>query len=99
MKFILPVVKPDIGGSLQREMTEKANDAKYIRDTLERLDIENPTIGYFIRNFAKTTKDKKGAAYCGLIVYRLLESQAEANKMLQDEIEAEKNSLFGKFKI
>lgn len=89
MNLFLPVVKPEIGGSLEREMSEKANDLKYVKEQLKRLDVENPTVAYFIRNFAKTTKDKIGTAYCGLIVYRLLESQAEANRMYQEELEAE----------
>lgn len=80
MNTFLPVVKQEIGGSLERELINK-DDLKYIKAQLKRLDVENPTIAYFIRNFAKTTKDKIGVAYCGLIVYRLLESQAEANRM------------------
>jgi len=93
MNLFLPVVKPEIGGSLQQEMVEKANDLKYVKQQLRRLDTENPTVAYFIRNFAKTTKDKVGAAYCGLIVYRLLESQAEANRMHQEELEAEQSVM------
>lgn len=93
MSLCLPVVKPEIGGSLEREMIEKSNDLKYIKEQLRRLDVDNPTVAYFIRNFAKTTKDKVGAAYCGLIVYRLLESQAEANIMYQEELEAEQSAM------
>lgn len=91
MNLFLPVVKPEIGGSLQQEMPD--NDIKYVKDQLRRLDTENPTVAHFIRNFAKTTKDKVGSAYCGLIVYRLLESQAEANRMYQEELEAEQSVM------
>jgi hypothetical protein len=89
----LPVVKPEIGCSLEREMMDvlqESDDINFVKDKLRRLDILNPTIARFIREFSKTTKDKIGAAYCGIIVYRLLESQAEANKMQQDEIDAER---------
>jgi len=91
MNLFLPVVKPEIGASLQQEMPD--SDLKYIKGQLKRLDTENPTVAHFIRNFAKTTKDKVGAAYCGLVVYRLLESQAEANRMYQDELEAEQSTM------
>lgn len=93
MNQYLPVVKPEIGCSLEREMMDviqESDDINFVKDKLRRLDIINPTIARFIRDFAKTTEDKIGAAYCGIIVYRLLESQAEANQMQQDEIEAEK---------
>jgi len=79
--MLLPVVKPEIGGSLERELVDKF-DSEYIKNQLKRLDIENPTISRFIRNFSKTTNDKIGSAFCGLIVYRMLESQNEANSML-----------------
>jgi len=76
----LPVVKPEIGGPLERELFDKF-DVDYIKETLARLDTENPTIARFIRKFSKTTDDRKGAAFCGVVVYRMLESQAEANRM------------------
>lgn len=76
----LPVVKPEIGGSLERELFDKF-DVEYIKAQLARLDNDNPTIARFIRKFSKTTKDRTGAAMCGVVVYRMLESQAEANRM------------------
>jgi len=89
----LPVVKPEIGGSLEREMFDRF-DGEYVKEQLKRLDIENPTIARFIRLFAKTTEDRVGAAFCGLIVYRMLESQSEANQMSQEEFEADKKVNF-----
>lgn len=76
----IPVVKPEISFSLQHEVFNKF-DKKYLKEELKKLDEENPVISYFIRNFSKTTNDKIGAAWCGLLVFKLLASQAEANLM------------------
>lgn len=83
MDFFLPVVKPEIGGSIERELVNK-RDIEYIKKHLKRLDIENPTIAKFIKDFSKSTKDRVGTAFCSLLVYRMLESQAEANKMSEE---------------
>lgn len=83
MNLFLPVVKPEIGGSLQREIVDKC-DVEYVKKQLKRLDIDNPTIAKFIRDFSKTTKDRVGVAFCSLLVYRMLESQAEANRMNEE---------------
>lgn len=84
----IPVVKPEIGCSLEREVFDKF-DVPYIKEQLRRLDKENPTIARFIRKFSKTTEDRVGAAFCGIIVYRLLESQAEANRMTYEDMLAD----------
>ena len=81
--LFLPVVKPEIGGSLEREIFDKF-DVDYVKDQLKRLDEENPAVARWIRKFSKTTEDRLGAAFCALITYRLLESQAEANRMNQE---------------
>lgn len=76
----LPVVKPEIGGSLERELFDKF-DVEYVKAQLLKLETDNPTVARFIRKFSKTTNDRTGAALCGVVVYRMLESQAEANRM------------------
>ena len=80
----LPVVKPEIGYSIDRELQNVVDDAEYVRDQLKRLDKENPTVAQFIRRLSKLSKDKIHVAYCGLIVYRMLESQSEVNWMNED---------------
>jgi hypothetical protein len=82
-KSFLPVVRPEIGGSLERDLLDKF-DETYVIDHLDRLDTENPTISRFIRKFSKSTGDDIGAMFCGIIVYRMLESQAEANRMNEE---------------
>jgi hypothetical protein len=79
----LPVVKPEVAASLHREIFDKF-DVPYIKNQLARLDEDNPVIGRWIMEFGKTTDDKVGAMYCGIMVYRLLESQAEANRMAEE---------------
>lgn len=83
MKLFFPVVKPEISGPLEHEM-EKQTDIQYVKEQLKRLDIENPIIAKFIREFSKTTKDRLGVIFGSLLVYRMLESQAEANQMFQE---------------
>lgn len=78
--MFLPIVKPEIAGSVEREVFDQV-DIKYAKAFLKKLDKDNPTIAVWIRQFSKTTKDRMGAVMCGLMVYRLLESQSEANRM------------------
>jgi hypothetical protein len=35
--------------------------------------------------FSSKTGDSLGTAFCGVMVYRMLESQSEANSMLDDD--------------
>lgn len=79
--IFLPVVKPEISGPLEHEISSSQYDEEYLESQLARIDEENPMIGQWIRTFAETTDDETGAAFCALVVYRMLESQAEANKM------------------
>lgn len=82
---LLPLVNPDIGDSLQHELPD--NDAKYVYDQIERISKLNPCIAQFISTYAleMETDDNPqivlGVALCGIMVYRLLESQAEADEM------------------
>lgn len=79
----LPVVKPEVAASLHRQIFDKF-DEPFIKEQLAILDKDNPVIARWIRQFGKTTEDAIGAMYCGVIVYKLLESQAEANRMAQE---------------
>jgi len=80
LNTFIPVVKPEIGFSLQKELFDKF-DKSYLNDQLLKLDDINPVISEFIRKFSKTTDDPLGAAWCGLVIFKLLQSQAEANLM------------------
>ena len=78
--MFLPIVRPEISGPLEHEISNKY-DEEYLEEQLSRIDEENPMISQWIRKFPKSTEDEMGAAFCALIVYRMLESQAEANQM------------------
>lgn len=77
---LLPVVNPGIGGPMSKDLCGIC-DVPYLKKELKRLDEENPVVSQFIRKFSKTTKDRVGTVFCALIVYKMLENQAEANRM------------------
>jgi hypothetical protein len=79
----LPVVNPEVGYSLGREIS-KWDDEPYIDEQLDLLLDKNPTLAVWIREYANRTEDPIGAMMCGLCVYKLLESQAEANLMAEE---------------
>lgn len=76
----LPVVKPEITASIEREVCD-ISDSTFIKKHLKRIRANNPTVAEFISRFAKETEDPVASAFCGILVYRLLESQAECNQM------------------
>jgi len=84
-KGLLPVVTESIGSAVQAELLQQEG---YITEMLKRLQEDNPCIANFISQVAMHSSSEKRVqqqiAYCGLLVYRLLESQAEADKMNQE---------------
>lgn len=81
-KGLLPIVKEEIRFAVQAEMLH--SDGKtYETEMLQRLaGDDNPRIANFISGFAmkmKTSEAREAAMYAGLLVYRMLESQAEAD--------------------
>lgn len=81
MNNLLPVVKPEIGACIEHELLNNKKDSIYIKEQLEKIKIENPVISFWIETFSKKTKDKKGAIFCGLMVFKMLRIQAECDKM------------------
>lgn len=79
----LPVVNPNVGYSLSRQLMQ-VDDEPYMEEELERIDATNPAISMWIRKYAERTEDPMGAMFCALLVYKMLESQAEANKMSEE---------------
>lgn len=74
----LPIVKPETCFSIERECAN-VPDAKFVKSMLKKIAEENPVIAMWIKNYSKTTKDRFGAIVCAVVVYRLLESQDEAD--------------------
>ena len=79
-KSYLPVVKPEITASIEREVCD-VTDSHFIKKNLKKIRENNPTVAEFISRFSKETEDPVASAFCGILVYRLLESQAECNQM------------------
>lgn len=87
-KPILPKVSEGVEESIKAEYLQ--NQEEYLSELIDRIKKENPTIIKFIVDCLSGIPEdneiaRKSVVYSGLFVYRLLESQAQANK-LEDEI-------------
>ncbi len=82
----LPRVTRETGFSVCREL-EQAQGNEYVIALLERLEEENPCVAEFISRLAIQHDDPVGVSTAALLVYRLLESQLEADA-LRREFEA-----------
>ena len=81
-KVLLPIVTPDVGFSVQADILQTEKN-KYVLGILERLLKDNPRVAEFINSIVIYSPEEyaKVIAYTGAVVYRLLESQAEADEM------------------
>jgi hypothetical protein len=77
---MLPVVTKMTGAAVSREIERDENN-DYIIRLLERLEGENPCVAEFVSRMAIQHEDPVAISTAALLVYRLLESQAEANKL------------------
>jgi hypothetical protein len=75
---LLPIVNEAIGGAVQRDYHSQPN---YTADLAQRLTTENPCIINFVSQMAANSSDPRGVAETALLVYKLLENQAEADIM------------------
>ena len=82
--FFLPVVDSDLFFPINAEVEQLKNDAKFVKKMLHKIKKENPNIAKFITRFASEQKNSLGVAICGLMVYHMLESQAEVDKMEEE---------------
>jgi hypothetical protein len=82
MKPLLPVVNSEIGFSLAKSVGEQCDKA-FIKKEIKKIKKENPTIAEFVEKWASLGKYTH-AAFCGILVYKLLRSQAEADRMAED---------------
>lgn len=83
MKPLLPIVDSEVGFSLAKHVGEKG-DADFIKTELQKMDKENPTVANFIRKWSLLGGCQTHTKFCGILVYKLLRSQAEANRMEED---------------
>jgi len=80
MEKYLPVVKTETTYSLIGNL-KNADDYEYIEKRLKEIEEVNPLVCHWIKSFSKESKNRLFTAYCGLMVYELLYSQAEADVM------------------
>jgi len=76
----IPVVSKDTANSVIHELT-KGMSTDYLANLLKHVRNENPQVAEFLAAFAMKHEDPLAISTVGLLVYRLLESQAEANHL------------------
>lgn len=79
MENLLPVVNPEVGFSIARDIPNKDNE--FINRELALISKENPAVANFIKNWSEQSSDPLDSMFCGIIVYKLLRSQAEVDRM------------------
>lgn len=85
MKF-LPLVSPDVGYSVANSLGDGCDldNLDSWKKELRKIKVRNPVIAEWIKEWsrlAKHNKQRLHALICGVCVYKLLESQAEADQM------------------
>jgi hypothetical protein len=83
MKPLLPVVDSEVGFSLAKTVGEHG-DAEFINSELQIINKENPTVASFIKRWAELSGCSTHTTFCGILVYKLLRSQAEADRMTEE---------------
>lgn len=80
--MLLPRVTKETGFTVCHEL-EREDNNEYVIRMLERLERENPCVAEFVTRLAIQNEDPVGITTAALLVYRLLESQAEADALRQ----------------
>ncbi|TET36379.1 MAG: hypothetical protein E3J72_09075 [Planctomycetota bacterium] len=76
----IPVVSKDTTNSVIHELT-KGMSSDYLANLLKHVREKNPQVAEFLAAFAMKHEDPLAISTVGLLVYRLLESQAEADQL------------------
>ena len=76
----LPKATPAVGHAGRAELEHTPGNA-YAVQILERLERENPCVAEFVSQMAIRHTDPVAVSTAALLVYRLLESQAEAEEL------------------
>lgn len=77
---LLPRVTQETGFAVCREL-EREDHNEYVIRLLERVEEENPCVAEFVSRLAIQHQDPAGISTAAMLVYRLLESQAEADAL------------------
>ena len=78
----LPTVTKETGYAVCREL-EREDNNDYVIRLLERVEEENPCVAEFVSRLAIQHDDPVAISTAAMLVYRLLESQAEADALRQ----------------
>jgi hypothetical protein len=74
----LPAVTREVAAAVRAELlASEGND--YAVGILQRLEKDNPELAQFIAVFSQTQANPAGVATSAVLVYRLLESQLDAD--------------------
>jgi hypothetical protein len=76
----LPIVTQEVGYAIKAEMEREAGN-QYVVRILERIEAENPCVAEFVSQIALQHDDPVAISTAAILVYRLLESQLEADDM------------------
>jgi len=74
----LPRITPGVAASVRREIME---DDNYFLALLSRLEEADPSLAEILGGFALEQTEEAAAMAAGLLVYRLLELQAEVDHL------------------
>ncbi len=78
---MLPIVNKDIGFSIAHHIGS-SGDKDFVKKELKKIRNENPVVADFIKKWSKLDSHSLHSAFCGILVYNLLRSQAEADELL-----------------
>lgn len=76
---LMPRVETGIFDVVTTELIE--GKLPYIEEMLRRIAAENPGVANFISQFSKNSSEYVAISTCGVIVYRLIASQLEADAL------------------
>lgn len=78
--YQLPVLRQELSASVSKDIEEKGPE-RFIDDTLDSLDTNNPTLRNAILGFARSyDEDRQAAVIAGaMMTHELLRRQAEAD--------------------
>ena len=79
MDNLLPKVSKEIFDIIQKSIVD-SSDNTYFVTLITELEKENPYVARFVAAFSNKTQNTD-VARCGILVYHLLKSQAEIDKL------------------
>jgi hypothetical protein len=80
MKNYLPIVSKNVAYSTCANL-RNCEDETYVNNNIKEIKKINPVIADWLVEFCPTTEDKMGCMFAGIVLYKMLYSQAEAEDM------------------